>query len=113
MRNKKRTWFKLDTKIFLEVPLKECNHIVQAAFINLCCMYWNKDCQLTSEEAIDEVGTLSLTSLENIRVIEWYKEKVTIPFLDEQWKTLQALRKTRQEAVQVRWDNQKKEALNE
>ena len=51
----KLTWFKFTPSDYMMGKIQRCPEVTQARFIRLCCLYWNKQCELTYEDAEIEI----------------------------------------------------------
>lgn len=58
---------------------------VQVAFIRLCCVYWNAECEMTTDHAELEADGY-LQRLLQTRLVETNGPSVFIKFLDIQWE---------------------------
>ena len=58
---------------------------VQVAFIRLCCVYWNAECEMSTEHAELEADG-HLQRLLQTRLVETNGPSVFIKFLDIQWE---------------------------
>ena len=58
---------------------------VQVAFIRLCCVYWNAECEMTTDHAELEADG-HLQRLLQTRLVETNGPSVFIKFLDIQWE---------------------------
>jgi hypothetical protein len=81
----------------------KCPEVTQARFLRLCCLYWNKECILTIEDAEIEIDEDHLFVLLNKKIISKHDQFIKIKFLDEQNSEVISLSETRRLAVQERW----------
>ena len=68
----------------------------QAEFIRLCCIYWNKEGDISLEDA--ELESECLNELIDFKIIRVDNDKIFIKFLDEQIENITGIRKIRSEA---------------
>ena len=80
----KLQWFKFAPSDYMMGKIQRCPEITQARFIRLCCLYWNKSCELLVEDAEIEIDKEHLDILVSKRIISVNNEYVNISFLDEQ-----------------------------
>lgn len=104
----KLTWFKFTPSDWVMGKIQRCPEITQARFIRLCCVYWNKDCVLTYNEADIEVDKDHLDILINKRVIKSEGGFIGIEFLNEQLVNISKTSEKRRIAVNERWNKAKK-----
>lgn len=83
------------------------DYAIQGMFIKLCSEYWNRGCDMTTEESIKRVKGLELSKLENFIILN--DGNITIKFLDEQWKELMIDHKRNvssgKKGAEKRWGN--------
>jgi hypothetical protein len=101
----KLSWFKFTPSDWVMGKIQRCPEITQARFIRLCCVYWNKDCVLTFEDADVEVDQEHLNILIAKKVIKLESGFIVIEFLNEQIKEIYVKSTKRREAVNKRWSN--------
>lgn len=77
-------WFKFFPSDWLMGRIQRQSDSVQVAFIRLCCKYWHKEGELSSEEAEMECGTEIYEILVNSKLIIHTSSTISIRFLDEQ-----------------------------
>ena len=80
----KLTWFKFSPSDWMMGRVQKCTPETQANFIRLCCVYWNKNGQLSTAKAIIEVGEEIFKELQDKHLIELSEDFTFIKFLDEQ-----------------------------
>ena len=51
----KLQWFKFTPSDWMMGKIQRCPEITQARFMRLCCLYWNKECLLSIEDAEIEI----------------------------------------------------------
>lgn len=99
----KLTWFKFVISDWMMGKIMKCPEVTQARFLRLCCLYWNKECFLTIEDAEIEIDEEHLTILKNKKIIVFEDLHIRIKFLDEQNGEVLELSEKRRLAVQERW----------
>ena len=100
----KLIWFKFIISDWMMGKIMKCPEVTQARFIRLCCLYWNKDCQLTIEDAEIEIDKEHLDILSSKKIVIKNEDTVSIKFLNEQKITCEQTSKSRREAVLQRWN---------
>lgn len=99
----KLTWFKFVISDWMMGKIMKCPEITQARFLRLCCLYWNKECVLTVEDAEIEIDADHLQVLLSKKIVVGDGEFINIKFLDEQNSDVISLSEKRRLAVQERW----------
>ena len=94
----KLQWFKFSYADWRMGKIQRCSEITQARFINLCCLYWSKDCFLSYDDAEIEIDKEHLDSLIKKKVIVNGGNGISISFLDEQFVDIESTNKTRSES---------------
>ncbi|MDC1302270.1 conserved phage C-terminal domain-containing protein [bacterium] len=82
--SEKLQWFKFTPSDWMMGKILKCPEITQARFMKLCCLYWNKECNLSYEDAEIEVDDEHLKILIKKKVIKSENDNITIEFLKEQ-----------------------------
>jgi len=80
----KLQWFKFTPSDWMMGKIQRCPEITQARFLRLCCMYWNKDCELSIEDSIIEIDQEHFEILISKKILTKDSKNVYISFLDEQ-----------------------------
>lgn len=93
--------------------IQRCPEITQARFIRLICLYWNKECVLTYEDAEIEIDKEHLDILIGKKIINLVDEFISIEFLNEQLESISETSKKRRDAVLLRWEKVKQNNTNE
>jgi len=99
----KLTWFKFTPSDWVMGKIQRCPEVTQARFIRLCCVYWNKDCVLSYDEADIEVDKEHLDILISKKVIKLEDGFIGIDFLNEQLLEISKTSEKRRFAVNERW----------
>jgi len=105
----KLQWFKFSYADWRMGKIQRCPEITQARFMNLCCLYWSKEAELTIEDAEIEIDKEHLDILIAKKVIEEDGKYVFIKFLDEQLDKITETSKDKSKAAKVRWDKYRKD----
>jgi hypothetical protein len=69
--------------------IQRCPEITQARFMRLCCLYWNKQCELTYQDAEIEIDQEHIDILISKRVVVSQNGIINISFLDEQFAEIE------------------------
>lgn len=85
----KLSWFKFTPSDWIMGKIQRCPEVTQARFMRLCCVYWNKDCNMTYEDAEVEIDKEHLDILISKRVLKSVSGIITITFLLEQIKEIE------------------------
>jgi uncharacterized phage protein (TIGR02220 family) len=80
----KLQWFKFSPGDWMMGKIMRCQEVTQAKFIRLCCLYWNKECELSYEDAELEIDKDPLEELIKRKVVISDGDFISISFLDEQ-----------------------------
>jgi len=80
----KLQWFKFSYADWRMGKIQRCTEVTQARFLNLCCLYWSKESNLSYEDAEIEIDKEHLDILISKKIVEVTDGGITIKFLDEQ-----------------------------
>lgn len=80
----KLQWFKFTPSDWMMGKIQRCPEITQARFLRLCCLYWNKDCEISIEDAEIEIDKEHFDILVSKKIISVSSTNINISFLDEQ-----------------------------
>lgn len=80
----KLQWFKFTPSEWMMGKIQRCPELTQARFLRLICLYWNKECVLTFEDAEIEIDKEHLDILVSKKIIVISDKNINISFLDEQ-----------------------------
>lgn len=103
----KLIWFKFNISDWMMGKIMKCTEVTQARFIKLCCLYWNKECLLSYEDAEIEVDEEHIKILISKKIIVLSDEFIIIKFLDEQNSDILETSEKRRNAVKKRWERVK------
>lgn len=82
-------WFKFTPKDWMMGKIQKCPEITQARFMRLNCIYWNKKCVLSYNDAEIEIDKEHLDCLISKRIIKCFNDFIVIDFLNEQLDDIQ------------------------
>jgi uncharacterized phage protein (TIGR02220 family) len=99
----KLQWFKFTPTDWIMGKIQRCPEITQARFLRLICLYWNKGCLLTYEDAEIEIDKEHLDLLIDKKIIKLVENFISIEFLNEQLVNISETSQKRREAVLLRW----------
>ena len=81
---KQLPWFKFSPADWMMGRISRQSCEVQVAFLRLCCIYWNAECEMTVEHAELEADGY-LEKLIALKMVEVYDDGICIKFLDIQF----------------------------
>ena len=85
----KLQWFKFTPSDWMMGKIQRCPEVTQARFMRLCCLYWNKECNLSIEDAEIEIDKEHFDILIAKKIISKNETYFNISFLDEQFLEIQ------------------------
>tara|TARA_R110000782_G_scaffold189221_1_gene279199 strand:- start:332 stop:1186 length:855 start_codon:yes stop_codon:yes gene_type:complete len=85
----KLQWFKFTPSDWMMGKIQRCPETTQARFMRLCCLYWNKECNLSIDDAIIEIDKEHFDTLTSKKIISKNDSHFNISFLDEQFLEIQ------------------------
>jgi hypothetical protein len=100
----KLQWFKFFYADWKMGKIQRCPEVTQARFMNLCCLYWSKEGNLSVEDAEIEIDKEHLDLLVSKKVVSINDDSVLIKFLDEQLEDITETSKGKSKAAKARWD---------
>jgi hypothetical protein len=103
----KLQWFKFTPTDWIMGKIQRCPEITQARFMRLICLYWNKECLLSYEDAEIEIDKEHLDILLLKKIIKIENDFLIIDFLNEQMENISETSQKRREAVLKRWEKVK------
>jgi ElaB/YqjD/DUF883 family membrane-anchored ribosome-binding protein len=103
----KLQWFKFTPSDYMMGKIQRCPEVTQARFLRLCCLYWNKESNLSIEDGIIEIDKEHFDILTSKKVIKVSETHVIIDFLDEQLDDIAQTSKGKSRAAKARWDKHK------
>jgi len=112
----KLQWFKFTPADWMMGKIIRCPEITQARFMRLCCLYWNKETELTEEDAIIEIEDEHFKILLKKKIINSDGVTISIDFLDEQFdKILETSKKASKagKASAAKRKEKKQQAFND
>jgi hypothetical protein len=99
----KLQWFKFTPTDWIMGKIQRCPEITQARFMRLICLYWNKECFLSYEDAEIEIDKEHLEILLSKKIIKLENNFIIIDFLNEQMENISETSQKRRDAVLQRW----------
>jgi hypothetical protein len=82
---KELPYFKFEPAEYLTKDISFCSISAQGLFINICCYYWQRNCDLTKEQLLKRLNyNDELNELIKEGVIDIENNKIFIKFLDNQ-----------------------------
>lgn len=99
----KLQWFKFTPTDWIMGKIQRCPEITQARFMRLICLYWNKECLLTYEDAEIEIDKEHLDLLISKKIIKLVDAYISIEFLNDQLDSISETSQKRRDAVLKRW----------
>lgn len=97
------SWFKFTPSDWIMGKIQRTSEITQARFMRLICLYWNKQCILSYEDAEIEIDKEHIDILLSKKIIKVENDFLVIEFLNEQMGTISETSQKRKEAVLQRW----------
>jgi hypothetical protein len=97
------SWFKFTPSDWIMGKIQRTSEITQARFMRLICLYWNKQCVLSYEDAEIEIDKEHIDILLSKKIIKVENDFLVIEFLNEQMGTISETSQKRKEAVLQRW----------
>jgi len=101
------SWFKFTPSDWIMGKIQRTPEITQARFMRLICLYWNKQCILSYDDAEIEIDKEHLDILLSKKIIKLENDFIIIEFLNEQLGTITETSQKRKEAVLLRWSKVK------
>ena len=99
----KLQWFKFTPTDWIMGKIQRCPEVTQARFMRLICLYWNKECVLSYEDAEIEIDKEHLEILLSKKIIKVEYDFLVIDFLNEQLENITETSEKRRKAVLERW----------
>lgn len=81
----KLQWFKFSPSDWFMGKITRCDEVTQLRFLRLCCLYWNKETNLSIEDAKIEVDDDVYSTLLSKKIIKESDDNISIEFLDLQF----------------------------
>ena len=98
---KELPYFQFEPAAYLTGDITICSLEAQGLYLNICCVYWQKNCETTyrrlSKRYASALHLLDELIEEQIIKHDVETDRVTISFLDEQWDVLEKRRKINSE----------------
>jgi len=109
----KLTWFKFSPSDWMMGKIQKCPLDTRGMFINLCCLYWNKECELSVEDAEIEVDEDHLNIMLKKKIVAVEGDNIRISFLDEQMEIILKTSDKRRNAANKRWSKNNAKAMQD
>lgn len=97
----KLQWFKFTPTDWIMGKIQRCPEITQARFMRLICLYWNKECVLSYEDAEIEIDKEHLDVLINKKIIKYDNDFICIDFLNEQFKEIECSKEDKSTSAKI------------
>lgn len=97
-------WFKFRPMDWMMGKIQRVPEETQIRFLRLICLYWNKECFLSLEDAEIEIDKEHLDLLISKKIVKVFNKNIVIEFLNEQLEDCGQTRKERRDAANKRWD---------
>lgn len=97
----KLQWFKFTPTDWIMGKIQRCPEITQARFMRLICLYWNKECVLSYEDAEIEIDKEHLDVLINKKIIKHDNDFICIDFLNEQFKEIECSKEDKSTSAKI------------
>lgn len=118
-REKHYHYFKFNPSKYLSGIISELDDDAQGIFINICCQYWIRKCDMTFSYLKAKYSKRWQAIAKNVDAqtirIDEAKDRVNIPFLDEQWNEKKDLGTARAsagyEGSKKRWGSKPKQPI--
>lgn len=97
----KLQWFKFTPTDWIMGKIQRCPEITQARFMRLICLYWNKECVLSKEDAEIEIDKEHLDILIAKKIIKVEDDFICIDFLNEQFKEIECAKEDKSTSAKI------------
>ena len=97
----KLQWFKFTPTDWIMGKIQRCPEVTQARFMRLVCLYWNKECILSYEDAEIEIDKEHLEILISKKILKVIDEFICIDFLNEQLKELECIKDDKSTSAKI------------
>lgn len=88
----KLQWFKFRPSDWTMGRISKMSFATQGEYIRFCCIYWNKECKMTIEDAKLEFKKTTFDNLITNKVLKTEDKHIKINFLDEQMEAINSMR---------------------
>ncbi len=103
----KLQWFKFAPSDWMMGKIQRCPEVTQARFIRLLCLYWNKECELSIEDARIELDDEHYEILLKKKIVKEIDDMVVLEFLNTQMEEITETSKSKSKAASIRWEKYK------
>lgn len=83
--SKELPYFQFEPAQYLSGDITLCSMEAQGVYINLCCLYWQKNCKLGLSKALRRFKQGLIDELIEEDVVKVVEDQIVISFLDEQF----------------------------
>ena len=97
----KLQWFKFTPTDWIMGKIQRCQETTQARFMRLICLYWNKECVLSYEDAEIEIDKEHLDILIGKKIIKRDNDFICIDFLNEQFKEIECSKEDKSTSAKI------------
>tara|TARA_S200002703_G_scaffold157612_3_gene165935 strand:+ start:2674 stop:3291 length:618 start_codon:yes stop_codon:yes gene_type:complete len=94
----KLTWFKFSPSDWIMGKISKLPLKIQAEYLRFICIYWNKGCIVTKEDALLYFSDQAWEQLNKYKILNIDNDMVFIKFLDIQMESISEISKKRSEA---------------
>lgn len=105
----KLQWFKFCPIDWMMGKIQRVPELTQSRYIRLICLYWNKECYLSYEDAEIEIDKEHLDILISKKIVKLTEGVIEISFLNEQFETIGETSEKRRKAANKRWNSAKQD----
>lgn len=112
---KELPYFKFYTNEWLAGNITLLDMATQGVFINVCVLFWSRDCDLTYQNCIERFKKKDRKIIENLiktGIIKTKNGNISILFLEKQKESQQNLSKTNKKNVEKRYKTEENKAFH-
>jgi hypothetical protein len=88
----KLEWFKFSPSNWAMGKISRLSMAMQGEFMRFCCIYWNKDCDISVEDARTEFNQKTYDTLTRLNILKEREGVIVINFLIEQLREVDRIR---------------------
>ena len=100
---KELPYFQFEPAEWMMGRIQRCRPETKAAFIDLCCRYWNAETEMTLEDAELDCGEDEVQEMLKKKVITSDEGMISISFLNDQYDNILEMKEKRKKAADARW----------
>ena len=87
--SKELPYFQFEPAEYLTKDVSFCSLAAQGLFVNICCYYWQRNCELTKDQLLKRINKPEeLQELEDENVVKIINGKIKISFLKKQYEQI-------------------------